>query len=666
MSIFDKFAPQAKAFTGDPQGVHLNGIPTTYSNPRSGSIVDAPADISFVYEIQSSILRYAVPVPTKVFDLQSDGEREEARNHRAGELLRKPNPRHNADEFREFIYASRLNFGEHFICKVRDRRGEVVQLWPLRPDRLKEVPDPDTGELLGFMLNYESANPMAIDINDLIWGTSWHPTNDYRGLSPISAMRYQIELGRDAEKTAVDLFANGAFLRGALKVDKKAGVESLRRLAKQFRDMLIGSGNRYRIPVLEDGVEFVPLQLTPADSEFINTSNLTRARVAAAFGWALPEEWTSTQAPDIRRLRFQDAVVPLCSAVAASYESDFMPEFGGQAFVEFQLAHILEADFPELIGALKEAVYAGIYTINDARRKLNLPPVAGGDVSLVPLNLSVVTELTPNPRPSDSGGGMGGDEGRTESTASAPVAEPKALADATEAKASPERYAQMRAKRTAKLTEALGNRVRGILKRELNDIRAAKASLPLASDLENIVRSRDAEMHKLIGQFLTQSAIAGAEDAGYLTGTEAIDPDRFSALFDQRAERVANQFGTDRGSWLIDLLAQAQSGDMDQRTFMNAVADGYGERFSHYGERIARTEVAYAHEAAARAMWEDSGATGMVWNFGGGPCTTGVCTDLDGTVIAMGAQFDGIEAIDGPPAHNSCTCFSTPSFGVSA
>jgi HK97 family phage portal protein len=670
MSIFDKFAPQTageKALLGGSSGtdiVQLGSAPSTYTAGRTERIADVVGDVSFVYEVQHGVLSYAAPVPIKVFALEASGERYEDFNDGAYQLLRNPNPRHDAYQFREYLLASRLNFGEHFAVKVRDQGGTVRELWPVRPDRMKEVPDPDTGQLLGFILNPDSPRSVGIPIEDLIWGTSWNPTNDYRGLSPVGALRWQVELGRDAEQVGVDLLANGAFLRGALKVQKKAGVESLRRLAKQFRDMMIGSGNRYRIPVLEDGVEFVPLQLNPVDSEFINTMGLTRARIAGAYGWALPEEFTSTQAPDLRRLRFQDAVVPLTSAIQSSLEARLMPEFNARAFPEFQLAHILEADFPQLVSALKEAVYSAQMTPNDARRKLNLPALAGGDDLFVPLNLSPVGEISENPRASDSGGGFGGTEGRTESTASALPGEPKALPSTKDAT---DNYRASRDRRLAGLSKALDNRIRGILKRELAEIRDATepkaATLPLASDLERIVRKHDPELGKLIGQYLTQSAIAGATDAGMLTGLDPLDVARMAQTFSSRADAVAAAFGTDRGSWLIDLLSSAQAGDLDQRAFMNAVADGYGAKFSHYGERIARTEVAYAHEAAARLMWLDSGATGIVWNFGGGPCTTDVCPTLDGTTVPAGAMFAGIDGdVDGPPVHNYCTCFTTPSF----
>lgn len=660
MSVFERFAPQAKGFTGNGNNatqVVFGSQSDSYSAQRTARISDAVADISFVYEVQRQILNYAAPVPIKAFALDATGEREEDLTHPAYQLLRQPNPRHDEQTFREYLFASRLNYGEHFIVMQRDDRGRVVALWPLRPDRMQEVTE--DGELLGFMLNYASSNPVPILLQDLIWGTSYHPSNDLRGLSPISALRWQIELGRDAEQTMVDLYANSAFLKGALKMGRKAGGDSMKRIAREFRDLLIGSGNRFRIPVFEEGMEFVPIQLNPQDAEFLNTAKLTRARVANALGWALPEEYPSAQPGDLRRLRFNDAVVPVASAIQASINKTLMPEYAGSAFVEFQLAHILNADFPTLVEAGKTAIYSALMTPNEYRRKyLNLPPLDGGDDLFVPLNLSPVNDLAPNPRPADSGGGMGGDEGRTESTASAPTP--------IEAKSAASRYGEASRRKQERLAKALGNRVRGILKRELEDITntGKAAALPTALQLQDIIARHDPELSKLIHQFLDQSAVAAAASAGHLTGMDPIDHAQFAGLFSERADAVATQFGAERGSWLMDLLAQAQAGDLEQRDFMNAVADGYGEKFSHYGERLARTEVAYGHEAAARASWAAAGASGVVWNYGGGPCTTGDCEALNGVVAPIGGQFDSesFGGIDGPPSHNYCTCYTTPTF----
>lgn len=675
MSIIERFAPQRESKAAMPSSLTIGtgSTQTTYSaQGRTEGIADAVADISFVYEIHRGVLSYAAPVPIKVFDLDSNGDREEAPTHPSYALLRKPNPRHNATSFREFLFASRLSFGEHFIAKQRDDRGRVIALWPLRPDRLMEVPDPDTGELLGFMLNYNSPEPQALPLSELIWGTSYHPSNDYRGLSPIAALRWQVEIGRDAEQTMADFMANGAFLRGALHVQRKAGVESLSRVAEQFRSLMVGSGNRFRVPVFQEGMEYKPIQLTPADAEFINTAKLTRSRVAAAFGWALPEEWAASQAADVRRLRFADAVVPLADAITASLVDGLMPEFGGgAAFPEFQLAHLLQAELPQLIAAGKDAIYSAQYTPNEWRKKfLNLPPKPGGDDLFVPLNLDSavdVQEDNATPRQADSAGGLGGDEGRTESTAGWKPSEglKRLRARQSEVKDLSGNYGRGTRRKQEKLAQALHNRIKGVLKKELAEIRnTGKAVLPAATDLERIVRKHDPELAKLIGQFLTQSAIASAEAAGFLLGADPIDPSRFAEAFATRADAVSAQFGTERGSWLMNLLSDAQAGDLGQRDFMNAVADGYGEKFSSYGERLARTEVAHASEEAARAQWADAGATGVVWNFVGGPCTTGDCEAMSGAVAPTGSQFDSAEfgGIDGPPSHNNCTCFTTPTF----
>jgi hypothetical protein len=86
---------------------------------------------------------------------------------------------------------------------------------------------------------------------------------------------------------------------------------------------------------------------------------------------------------------------------------------------------------------------------------------------------------------------------------------------------------------------------------------------------------------------------------------------------------------------------------------------------AHLVDGVARTEMAFAHEEAAKAAWRQAGVRELDFVFGGGPCTTHVCEDaaLNGPYAVgqgigdVGASFTGAST---PPLHPSCTCFMVP------
>ncbi len=663
MNILDAFKPQVKSAPPFPNRSIIGGWPSTsYSAQRQSGISEAYADIHFVYEIVHDIASAGSVLPLKVFTISPMGDREESHQHPAYQLLRSPNPVMTRSYLWEFSFSSRLLWGEWFLAKVpRDPSrlcgpsNPPVELWPVRPDRMEEVADPETGQLLGWFMRTSTSSKVAIAAEDVIHNRTYHPSNDYRGMPPIQALRYEIELGRDAEGTAIDLYKNGLFARGVLQVSKRAGAETLKQIASQFREMMIGSANRWRVPVLEEGMEFKALQMSPEAAQWLDTVKLPRQRVASAYGYPLVELHERATPAELHRLKYAGAVQPLTVSAEESLEKFLMANFSDSAFPEFQLSHVLDADFPTLIGAYKDAIYSGQMTPNDARKKLNLPAKEGGDDLLIPLNMERVSALSnpsPEPVPNDSSGGMGGDQGKPQAGTGSnalTVADHKALIGG---------YGRVRERRIGKLAQALDNRVRGVLKREAASVKTGKAVvMPTADSLEALIAASTPEMARIIRQFAEQAAAAGAEDASSVTG-QVFEPD-LAQLFAERAPRVAAQFSDAR---VADLLAALQAGG-DPRDFMNAVSDLYGAKFSSYAERLSRTETAYAHETAANGAWRDAGATGVTWNFGGGPCTTGVCEELDQVTVGVNDGFDGLDGtIDGPPAHGSCTCFTTPDF----
>jgi HK97 family phage portal protein len=588
VSWLDKLAPARKGLPTSQSSMAFMGSPhTQYTAQRSGDIGETYADIHFVYEIVHDIAVAGSSLPLKVYSIDGQGERQENFGHPAYQLLRKPNPVHDQTLFFEILFSSRLVWGEWFIVKVGADKGRPisrtnppVELWPLRPERMTEVPDPDSGLLLGWLLSIGGGDKVPLLASDVIHNRSYHPKSDYRGFAPVEALRYQIELGRDAEGVAIDLYQNGLFTRGVMTSDKIVPKDRMERLAKDFRDLLLGPGNRWKIPFLDAGMDFKALQLNPQDAEWLETVRLPRSRVAAAYGFPLAESFQNVRPEEIRRAKYAGAVQPLTVAAEQSFESHLFSDFAQPAFPEFQLSHILDADFPSLVSALKDAVLAGIMSPNAAGRKLNQPPVNGGDERVLPLNMETLSALIAvgeGPRPlRDSSGGMGGDQGRTGSHTGEQAALPPVDAKS---------LAELRSRRLAKLSEALSRRLRGLLKREREHLGSQSPEKLTAALIASTLDAGQPEAAKLIRQFLNQALDAAADDS-----ENDIDVSTLSVEAGQRSEEAAKRLVNERGSDLAGLLSE---GKLPRD--LSAAYSTFGDK----ADALALLEVAWAYDQGA-------------------------------------------------------------------
>lgn len=225
---------------------------------------------------------------------------------------------------------------------------------------------------------------------------------------------------------------------------------------------------------------------------------------------------------------------------------------------------------------------------------------------------------------------------------------------------------------------ALAARLRGILKDEqgqILDVFGAKAHqeaydtdrlvrlLPLLSLLPGITAETERRLAAEIETFANQTT--GKVNAlldGVLTQQELL---AISAAISDHALRAATYLNLSDGaqSALALLFNRAAKGELDYDGLRREIRAAF-DTASKRADVVARTEITYASEATSRAGYRRLGISRMEWVFGGGPCTTGICLELDGTVIGVDAGVRGVGGgfsfVEGPPAHPNCTCFTIP------
>lgn len=217
-------------------------------------------------------------------------------------------------------------------------------------------------------------------------------TGGHAGLSPIHLAREAIGLSLSMEEHAARLFGSGARPAGVLKTAKALGAETLKRLRESFSAAHAGGPNSGRTLVLEDGLDFQPLQFNSVDLQFLEMRRYQVAEIARVFRVPLHmlgdlERATFSNVEHLGRQFLSFTLLPhLKNWEGAIRRSLLLPEERAEYFAEFLVDDLVRADLAARFEAYAKAITNGILSPNEARALENRPGYPGGDRFSLPLN----------------------------------------------------------------------------------------------------------------------------------------------------------------------------------------------------------------------------------------------------------------------------------------
>ena len=278
---------------------------------------------AIAYRCVRMVAEAAASTPLAVF---VDGVRRN--EHPLARLLARPNPEQSGAEWLEALYGGLQTAGNAYAEAVGDEAP--VELWALRPDRVKVVPG-----RAGWPDAYEySVDGRATRIGRQTDGWMpvmhlklFHPTDDHYGFSPLEAAASAIDVHNASGAWNKALLDNSARPSGALVYGAKDGerltVEQFEALRAQIADAHGGSMNAGRPMILEGGLDWKPMSWTPADMDFIAGKHAAAREIALAFGVApqllgIPGDATYSNYREANAAFWRGTVAPLVKKTAAA------------------------------------------------------------------------------------------------------------------------------------------------------------------------------------------------------------------------------------------------------------------------------------------------------------------------------------------------------------
>src|SRR3954463_9117350 len=307
--------------------------------------------------------------------------------HTLLDLIARPNPREDGARFLESIATHLLIAGNAYVEAV-SVDGTPRELHVLRPDRMKLVPGAD-----GWPEAYEytvAGRTVRFDqsaaLPPILHLTLLHPLDDHYGLAPLEAAAVAVDTHNAAAKWNKALLDNAARPCGALVFSGTEGAVlsdgQFERLKRELEDQYQGARNAGKPLLLEGGLDWKAMSLSPKDMDFMEAKHTAAREIALAFGvppqlLGIPGDNTYSNYQEANRVFFRATVLPFANRIAGALSHWLAAAFGNVRLVaDADQLDALSGDRAALWSRISDAPFL---TLNEKRAAVGYAAIEGGD-----------------------------------------------------------------------------------------------------------------------------------------------------------------------------------------------------------------------------------------------------------------------------------------------
>lgn len=263
-------------------------------------------------------------------------------------LLARPNPEQTGVELLEAFYGHLQVAGNAYLEAASLGDDAPSELYVLRPDRMSVVPGADGWPVgwehrVGANVRSFARDPLSNEA-PILHLKLFNPADDWYGLSPMEAAAFSIDIHNAGGAWNKALIDNAARPSGALIFTGAGGADRLseeqfQRLKTELEDMHVGAANAGRPMLLEGGLEWRPMSLSPSDMDFTGARHSAARDIALAFGvppmlLGIPGDNTYSNYREANLAFWRQTALPLAQKAARAIEAwigDRWPEAGPAA-----------------------------------------------------------------------------------------------------------------------------------------------------------------------------------------------------------------------------------------------------------------------------------------------------------------------------------------------
>ena len=380
-----------------------SGYSFLFGSTTSGKAVNerSAMQMSAVYACVRILSEAVASLPLHMYFYNDTGGKEKALTHPLyGILHDEPNPEMSAFSFRETLMAHLLLWGNAYAQVIRNGRGEVVALYPLMPDRMTVDRD-SRGRLFyeytrsdGDARTLGGKSTVTLAPSDVL-----HiPGLGFDGLvgySPIAMTKQAIGMGLACDEYGASFYQNGAQPGGVL--EHPGVVKDPKRVRESWNAIYQGSANAHRIAVLEEGMAYKPISISPEQAQFLQTRKFQIEEIARIFrvpphmvGDLDKSSFSNIEQQSLEFVKY--SLSPWITRWEQSiHRVLLLPSEKQRFFVRFNVEGLLRGDYKSRMDGYAVARQNGWMSANDIRELENLdriPAEDGGDFFLINGNMT--------------------------------------------------------------------------------------------------------------------------------------------------------------------------------------------------------------------------------------------------------------------------------------
>ena len=378
-----------------------SGYAFYFGGTTSGKAVTerSAMQMTAVYSCVRILAEAVAGLPLHLYRYKEDGGKEKALDHPLYLLLHdEPNPEMSSFVFRETLMTHLLLWGNAYAQIIRNGKGEVIALYPLMPNRM--VVDRDIhGQLYyQYTRSTEEAPTMkGVTVNLPPSDVLHIPGLGFDGLvgySPIAMAKNAIGMAIACEEYGAKFFANGAAPGGVL--EHPGTIKDPQRVRESWQSTFGGSGNSNKIAVLEEGMKYTPIGISPEQAQFLETRKFQINEIARIFrvpphmvGDLEKSSFSNIEQQSLEFVKY--TLEPWLVRWEQSIQRTLLsPEEKKSYFAKFNVEGLLRGDYASRMSGYATARQNGWMSANDIRELENLdriPTEDGGDLYLINGNM---------------------------------------------------------------------------------------------------------------------------------------------------------------------------------------------------------------------------------------------------------------------------------------
>jgi HK97 family phage portal protein len=629
----------------------------------------------------SMIATSAPEAPLKIYK-ETDQGLVEDQNHWFTKLMKKPNDSQSPFELWEYGHTY-MNTGGRMtfeLIRAGGPNGEVVELYPLRPDRIRVVPGVEDMVshyeywIDGKNIIYEPWEILDIKLPD--------PLDDFNGLAPLKRVFRELGIDNEATDFTKTFFENAAVPYGLLTSEQKVGEPEADRIRWRWQKWFMGT-KRFMVAVLGKGMKYEQMGMTFKDMEFESLRSMTETRLCTAFGVdpVLLPSWVGikhggkySNYSEARKHLWEETIIPHLRRIESKITSDLLEE-GVIAKFDISEVQAMQEDENDKAKRVSLLYEKGLIKKNEGRESMGFDPDPDGDVYANEQNNN---NQDPNNDPNDDNNDDGGGDSKG--------VKKKNLVFDTKAK-----------NKIGVAMVALYDKLEGPFQKELNKffrkskndvvqiLNTKQISPEEMQRFQNKINDLAAAWHDDLIELATKEIALMLQSGGSLAAGmmgltfNGTSPEVVKYLEDYVPKFVQRFNETTKKDLQATMIkAQVEGWTLPKlKDEMKRVFNGYKYNRT---EMVARSEVVRSANGGAKMAYKQSDIKELEWLDTDDQRTCVFCKSLDGKKISIDGTFlkvgesvevtgqngkkrrykNTYEPVEFPPLHPNCRCTVIP------